>query len=719
MTKFITYYNLCPIPEPKDFLGISPDKEQGNSITTLGKNIIIIFKISTQKQIKSWSVLEKLSSKVVYDRKTEKYVGVFANKFLRLWDDNTKDVNKCKKLKFQKSIADLVADDNDTYVLYSDGSCESLQSAIESRKTDIGAPQQTELFSSLIFTDLNIQKLSNGQRILTYFERNTKTGDYHLVRIPLDQGEGVEVEAKRFNLKRGVLDVHVAGAAVIEGDGTPVLLTIWSDKRIFLLSLADDIEPSRSPGNFVSMLTQLKVDTPLSVLGISKHFVAIYGANHGQEGASLLLYNTQYKVIKTKQFFKVYFNFSQLWSIDEHILLAMGQNLSVVKYRVLKEVLSELVGTQVGHDYQPVLEDIHINEEAFLEDCLQYSNDYDYYTVKNSKTNDKPFKEADGKFVAFLNSKEFDKDLNSLKQLNLHVEVNQVEQPLDDVQISLMANYNDNGFISPEIQLIAKQLEKAGASEHEITEKLLTVLIKANLLQDIGVCLKRYQNISEKILSKTLNYLLTNITTIETLNHKEESTKNLTNGCKTEKQEKHMEVDFQLESDDQAKPYPNLDLLEEKPIEHNSSNEALDILNILLQCSFDAEAIAVHIRNDIDYNKILLILQHLYNLLITPPQLSLIEERPSLYNCSSDYELQLMRWFGVFLNSHFQKLALSKDIELMEILYKWHELIQSYKREIVELETVAALLYNIVERRKIFKEKNSSKWYSIEEVQLF
>lgn len=48
MTKFLTYYNLCPIPEPKDFLGISPDKEEGNIITTLGKNIIIIIKVNWQ-----------------------------------------------------------------------------------------------------------------------------------------------------------------------------------------------------------------------------------------------------------------------------------------------------------------------------------------------------------------------------------------------------------------------------------------------------------------------------------------------------------------------------------------------------------------------------------------------------------------------------------------------------------------------------------------------
>lgn len=460
------------------------------------------------------------------------------------------------------------------------------------------------------------------------------------------------------------------------------------------------------------MLTQLKVDTPLSVLGISKHFVAIYGANHGQEGASLLLYNTQYKVIKTKQFFKVYFNFSQLWSIDEHILLAMGQNLSVVKYRVLKEVLSELVGTQVGHDYQNVIEDIHINEEAMLEECLQYSTEITPTKKNEWKPSKGNIEEADGNYVAFLNTTKFDKELNQLKQLNLHVDVVQVDQPLDDIQISLMSNYNDNGFISPEIQIIARQLENSGASEHEITEKLLTVLMKTNLLQDIGVCLRRYNNISEKILSKTLGYLLNQITTVEDV---QEENKQLTNGSS---KEEHMEVDINLNVDSKAGDFPDLDLLAEKYPENTSPSEVIDILNILLACSFDPEIITKYIRKDVEYEKILLILKHLYNLLISP-QLSLLEERPSLDPCSTDYELQLLRWFGVFIDSHFQKLALSKDVQLMDLLFKWHELFQSYKQEIVTLETVAALLYNILSKKDTTRQHNTSKWYSIEEVTLF
>lgn len=477
---------------------------------------------------------------------------------------------------------------------------------------------------------------------------------------------------------------------------------------MFLLSLGDDVPPERSPGTFVSLLTPLKVDSPLSVMGISKHFVAIYGANHGQEGASLLLYNTQYKVIKTKQFFKVYFNFSQLWSVRDHIILAMGQNLSVVKYRVLKEVLSELVGTQVSNDYQTAIEIDHINEEDVMEECLQYSSEIQPYGSDNkdkAKNQDKQLNitEADGCTIPFVGVEEFDRELNALRQMNLHVDVVN-DDKADAVQISLMTNYNDNGFTCSEIQLIAQQLERIGASEHEITEKLLTMFIKANLIEDIGVCLRRYSNISEKILSKTLSFVLKK--------YNEEQHCKLGNGSL---QQESMEVE---EENVEHLETSELGILAEKLPSSINSSEITDILNVLLACSFDADTIALCIRQDIEYSEVVILLEHLYVLLTTSKQQ--LEERPSLFPTSSDYELQLLRWFGVFLNSHFQKLALSKDVRLIELLFKWNELFQSYKREIVELQNVAALLYNIVENKtSLLQEKSSSKWYSIEEVYLF
>lgn len=46
MSKFLSYYNLFPIPDPKEFLGMAADKTKGNVITTLARNVVVILNVS-------------------------------------------------------------------------------------------------------------------------------------------------------------------------------------------------------------------------------------------------------------------------------------------------------------------------------------------------------------------------------------------------------------------------------------------------------------------------------------------------------------------------------------------------------------------------------------------------------------------------------------------------------------------------------------------------
>lgn len=46
MAKLLSYYHLCPINDQKEFLGLSQGRENGTVINTLGRNIIINFKVS-------------------------------------------------------------------------------------------------------------------------------------------------------------------------------------------------------------------------------------------------------------------------------------------------------------------------------------------------------------------------------------------------------------------------------------------------------------------------------------------------------------------------------------------------------------------------------------------------------------------------------------------------------------------------------------------------
>lgn len=54
MAKLLSYFNLCPIMDPKDFLGVAEGKEEGTIINTLGRNIIIIIKVCPEEFIPSW-----------------------------------------------------------------------------------------------------------------------------------------------------------------------------------------------------------------------------------------------------------------------------------------------------------------------------------------------------------------------------------------------------------------------------------------------------------------------------------------------------------------------------------------------------------------------------------------------------------------------------------------------------------------------------------------
>lgn len=58
-----------------------------------------ISQLNSQKQLKSWTVLDKLSTPVVYDASSGYYVAIFGQKTLKYWDEAEVDLKKAKKIK--------------------------------------------------------------------------------------------------------------------------------------------------------------------------------------------------------------------------------------------------------------------------------------------------------------------------------------------------------------------------------------------------------------------------------------------------------------------------------------------------------------------------------------------------------------------------------------------------------------------------------------------
>ncbi|XP_060659508.1 nucleolar protein 11-like [Drosophila nasuta] len=677
MSKFLSYYNLVSIPDPAEFLGMSADKDVGNIIATLARNVVMIVNIRIPKTLRSWSMPEKLTAPVVYDPNSQKYVGVFGNHGLRLWDESTVDVSKCKKLKFPKSIAHVVYTEKEALVLYSDGGVAPLSKALASRKDqNEDKAKQLALVLSRTFSKPTVHTLPQGQQVLTYFDYRTATGELHVVRRSLHNN------AKRsHNIKRE--GVRLTGHAVIEGDAGPQLMTIWSDKRIFMLPLAERAHES-APGQFVSMLSELNVESNLSLQGLSRNFAAIYGANYGQEGASLLVYNTQFKVVNAKQYFKVYLDFSRLFAHDEHILLAMGQNIAAVRYRTNDELLVDMLGSQMNETHLTPIELDHINEEESLETAIKFLGDK---RVPNSTFSSLPMElpavmqlaHADGKLVPFESPDIMQQELNDLIKQHVDGELVQVDNGLDEVNITLMRNYFDAGPQNLAVQSIVRQLERSGAGEQEITEKLLTLFIKTQNSEHVLMCVRRYTNISEHMLAWCLRYALDNTPTA------------LTNGNT-------------METDEDVSPAPS------------ANNE---LLNAVLSCSFNSVAIEKYLKERLEVSHVQRLLQHLY-VLATEPNV-LLEERPnqdatSLGSLST--EIQAIRWVSALMTSHVTLLTISKDQQLLNLLEQWSDLLDLYRNLLGPLSTVMPLLSHIIALRKR-RNPFSRNWYNIERIKLY
>lgn len=102
---------------------------------------------------------------------------------------------------------------------------------------------------------------------------------------------------------------------------------------------------NETPENFYSVVEYLSRIQPVCMIALNTTYIAMYGAESSQEGASLQIYNLQFKVTQSKTKLKLFTLGSKLWLLGDCILLTIGQNLAVVPFYLSTEQLAALVGS--------------------------------------------------------------------------------------------------------------------------------------------------------------------------------------------------------------------------------------------------------------------------------------------------------------------------------------------------------------------------------------
>ncbi|XP_066251782.1 nucleolar protein 11 [Euwallacea similis] len=334
MAKLLSYYCLCPLIDTKNLLGISEDIETGIVIVTLGKNIAIKYRVSDQKQLCSWRTKEKFSSQVVFDKNLQKYVAVFNHNFIRVWGDEEESLDKVKKYKFKQPIYTIVSHNQETFVVFKRGSVYSLSEVLEDRKN----------FTAAAINELaeikDFRYISNGDDLYLGFLSKTKTTyTFHWTV----HNKFLKNVFTKTNFSIENEELCSCELLITSKTNCVNLLTVWSDGKMFLKPL--ERQEKSDPKDLFTIIESISGQHPIKIIPLDDNYIAIYGSDPNEEGTVLLIYNTQFKVIQSKQIHKLYSEDAKIWKMFNYILLPVGQNLVVVPFCLESEQLVALIGS--------------------------------------------------------------------------------------------------------------------------------------------------------------------------------------------------------------------------------------------------------------------------------------------------------------------------------------------------------------------------------------
>ncbi|XP_063363626.1 nucleolar protein 11 [Cydia amplana] len=327
MAKLQSYYVLCPLIDQKSFLGISEDKEEETVIVTLGRNVVNKYRLTDQKQTGGWTSKDHITAPVFYDTENSCYVGVFNNNTIKMWKDDSDNLDKVKKYKFPLPIFRVLPG----LIIFANGNCASLPYALENRNSYDGKAtikDADEIVAVSTYKD-------RGNNIC-YVVKNKQ--DYEIIQCPLRVVLGDMDKSKLHRVKVTRPDVYVVGQLIHASEKTVYIL--WSDSKMTAYNL------SRRSWQSIGTIPWVSAPSRVSLSWMGQNHIVAFGSNFDRDGAIIVAYNVQLNIGSCKYPMKMYTADAKLYCFGDRIILEASNHIGILPY-VIEErrQLSSLLGS--------------------------------------------------------------------------------------------------------------------------------------------------------------------------------------------------------------------------------------------------------------------------------------------------------------------------------------------------------------------------------------
>ncbi|XP_063623586.1 nucleolar protein 11 [Cydia splendana] len=362
MAKLQSYYVLCPLIDQKSFLGISEDKEEETVVVTLGRNVVNKYRLTDQKQTGGWTSKDHITAPVIYDTENSCYVGVFNNNTIKMWKEDSDNLDKVKKYKFPLPICRVLPG----LIIFANGNCASLTYALENRNSYDGKAtikDADEIVAVSTYKD-------RGNNICCVVKNKQ---DYEIIQCPLRVELGDMDKSKLQRVKVTRPDVYVVGQLIHASEKTVYIL--WSDSKITAYNL------SRRSWNSIGTIPWVSAPSRVSLSWMGQNHIVVFGSNSHRDGAIIVAYNVQLNIGSCKYPMKMYTADAKLYCFDDRIILEASNHIGILPYVIEeKRHLSSLLGSH----------------EIVEDDCLEIA-DWGSSTNKSESQltwNGKPLKQG-------------------------------------------------------------------------------------------------------------------------------------------------------------------------------------------------------------------------------------------------------------------------------------------------------------------------------------
>ncbi|XP_017798707.1 PREDICTED: nucleolar protein 11 [Habropoda laboriosa] len=338
MAKLYSYYTLCPLIDQQNLLGVERDSESGCAIVTLGRNIVIRYKLQDLKQLSSWTSKDRLTAQVIYDETTHQYAAIFNEKKIRLWSAEETDLNNIKGYKFQSALHTILKlEECPSVLVRKDGATASLERAIQNRKS---WSREGILNTNEKILDCHLIRSTDKINLCLLTEIE---GTYNCVVVKLNN----ETYSKETDyIRNSFLELNIFFRNYLYFTVFFFFCFAGSHGRLYSHPLTET-NTETSLSTLIGIISNINTKYPVVMTCLNEATVAVYGADVSEEGAVLMIYNVQFKLIQDAQKLKLYTNDAKLWKIEDKLLLAANKHLAIAPYHLAAQKIATLLGSSL------------------------------------------------------------------------------------------------------------------------------------------------------------------------------------------------------------------------------------------------------------------------------------------------------------------------------------------------------------------------------------